>query len=242
MNKNYNFNDYDALPPENINAPHMPVIIVCDKSGSMAGVPIQNVNLSVNRFAADVCKDPKAAGLVDVAVMGFNETPAMEQEWRPITELREVNFTAGGGTNISAALDMAIQKLRERGHLYEDNGIEVKMPYIILITDGYGGDVTEVANLIKQRTADKKMQLWVLAVKGYDKATVAELTDGKRVFELVDEAGYDFSEFFNFMAVSVKAVSTSSPDQKIHINPEDNPMKKADSNLKVPDLDDWLNS
>ena len=147
MSKNFNFNDY-PIPPTHVNMPHMPVIILCDVSGSMGGTPIQNVNLSVNRFAADVCKDPKAAGLVDVAVMSFNEAPHIEQEFRPITELQPVQFSAGGGTDISSALEMAVQKLRERGHLYEDNGIEVKMPYIILITDGYGGDVTEIAKTI----------------------------------------------------------------------------------------------
>lgn len=239
MSKNFNFNDYDPIPPENINKPHMPVLILCDTSGSMSGAPIQNVNLSVNRFARDVCKDPKASGLVDVAVMSFNETPSIVQEFRPITELRAVEFSAGGGTNISAALEMAVQKLRERGHLYEDNGIEVKMPYIILITDGYGGDVTEIAKIINKRTADKKMQLWVLAVKGYHEETVAKLTDGKRVFELVNEDGYDFTEFFDFMAVSVKAVSTSSPDQQVHV---DSNVGQAGSNLRVPDLDAWLNS
>lgn len=238
MNNNYNFNDYD-LPPENVNMQHMPVAIVCDTSGSMSGIPIQNVNLSVNRFAADVCKDSKAAGLVDVAVISFNEEPAVVQGFRPITELQPVQFAASGGTNITAALELAIDKMRERCNLYDNNGIEIKMPYIILITDGYGGDVSEIAQIIKQRTADKKMQLWVLAVKGYDKETVAKLTDGKRVFELVDETGYDFTDFFDFMAISIKAVSTSSPDQRIHV---DNPLKKEDTNLKVPDLDDWLNS
>lgn len=238
MNRSFNFNDYD-LPPENINMQHMPVAIVCDTSGSMSGIPIQNVNLSVNRFTADVCKDSKAAGLVDVAVISFNETPTVVQGFRPITELQPVQFAAGGGTNITAALEMAISKIRERCNLYSENGIEIKMPYIILITDGYGGDVTEIARIIKQRTADKKMQLWVLAVKGYDKETVAKLTDGKRVFELVDEAGYDFTDFFDFMAISIKAVSTSSPDQRIHV---ENPLKNEDTNLKVPDLDDWLNS
>lgn len=132
MNRNYNFNDY---PPVNVNMQHMPVAIVCDTSGSMSGTPIQNVNLSVNRFTADVCKDPKAAGLVDVAVLSFNEEPTVVQGFRPITELQPVRFTAEGGTNIPAALDMAINKLRERCKLYEENGIEIKMPYIILITD-----------------------------------------------------------------------------------------------------------
>lgn len=236
---NYNYGDYEEVAPENINESHMPVLIAGDISGSMAGLPIQNVNKSINRFASDVCKDPKAAGRVDVAVIGFNDAPHIEQNWRPITEMNQVNFVAGGGTNISAALEKGVEMLRERGHLYEDVGIEVKMPYLILITDGYGGDVTEIAKVIKQRTADHKMKLWVLAVKGYDKRSVAQLTDGKRVFELVNEDGYDFSEFFDFMAVSVKAVSTSAPGQDTVSVKSD--IGREGSTCRVPDLDAWLN-
>lgn len=236
---NYNYGDYEEVAPENINESHMPVLIAGDISGSMSGLPIQNVNRSINRFATDVCKDSKAAGRVDVAVIGFNEAPHIEQNWRPITEMNQVNFTAGGGTNISAALEKGVEMLRERGHLYEDVGIEVKMPYLILITDGYGGDVTEISKIIKQRTIDKKMKLWVLAVKGYDKGTVAQLTDGKRVFELVNEDGYDFTEFFDFMAVSVKAVSTSSPGQDT-VSVKHN-IGREGSSCRVPDLDAWLN-
>lgn len=234
----YHFDNYDELPPENINNPHMPVLILCDISGSMYGQPIENLNRSVNRFRQDVCKDPKAAGIVDLCVIGFNDMPQVVQEWRPITQFHPVEFTADGGTNLAEALEMAVDKLRERGHLYEDNGIEVKMPYLILITDGYGGNIDQMAEVIRSRTAEKKMQLWVLAVKGYDKRTIAQLTDGKRVFELVDENGYDFTDFFNFMAISVKALSTRAPNQRVHV---DNPLEKTDTNLKVPDLDAWLN-
>lgn len=236
---NYNYGDYEEVAPENINESHMPVLIAGDISGSMAGLPIQNVNKSINRFASDVCKDPKAARRVDVAVIGFNDKPHIEQNWRPVTEMNQVNFIAGGGTNIPAALEKSVEMLRERGHLYEDVGIEVKMPYLILITDGYGGDVTEIAKVIKQRTADHKMKLWVLAVKGYDKKTVAQLTDGKRVFELVNEDGYDFTEFFDFMAVSVKAVSTSAPGQDTVSVKSD--IGREGSTCRVPDLDAWLN-
>lgn len=236
---NYNYGDYEEIAPIGVNEPHMPVLIAGDISGSMSGLPIQNVNKSINRFAADVCKDSKAARCVDVAIIGFNESPQIEQNWRPITEMNQVNFDAGGGTNISAALEKGVEMLRERGHLYEDVGIEVKMPYLILITDGYGGDVTEIAKVIKQRTDERKMKLWVLAVKGYDKGTVAQLTDGKRVFELVNEDGYDFTEFFDFMAVSVKAVSTSAPGQDT-VSVKSN-IGREGSNCRVPDLDAWLN-
>ena len=239
MVANYNYGDYEEVAPENINEPHMPVLIAADISGSMAGLPIQNLNKSVNRFASDVCKDPKAAGRVDVAVIAFNEAPHIEQNWRPITEMNPVNFVAGGGTNLSAALEKGVAMLRDRGHLYEDVGMDVKKPYLILISDGYGGDITEIAKVIKQRTADRKMLLWVLAVKGYDKHTVAQLTDGKRVFELVDEDGFDFTEFFDFMAVSIKAVSTSAPG-KDTVSVKSN-IGREGSSCRVPDLDAWLN-
>lgn len=236
---NYNFGDHEELAPENINKPHMPILIDVDRSGSMSGAAIQNANRSINRFAADICKDSKAASSVDVAVVSFNESAQIEQNWRPITEMKPVELVASGGTNLASALDMGVNMLRERANLYADAGIEVKMPYLILITDGYGGDVTEIAEVIKKRINDRKMKLWVLAVRGYDKATVAKLTDGKRVFELVDENGFDFSEFFDFMAVSVKAVSTSAPGQDT-VSVKHN-IGREGSTCRVPDLDAWLN-
>ncbi len=237
--ENSYYDDYEEVAPENINEPHMAIVLAADTSSSMSGLPIQNVNKSINRFSSDICKDPKAAGRVDVAVIGFNSSPYIEQNWRPVTEMNQVNFTAGGGTNISSALEKGVEMLRERCDMYYNAGMEVKVPYLILITDGYGGDVTEIAKVIKQRAAAHKMKLWVLGVKGYDKATVAKLTDGKRVFELVDENGFDFTEFFDFMAVSIKAVSTSAPGQST-VSVKSN-IGQEGSNCRVPDLDAWLN-
>lgn len=234
--REYDMGDYREV--SRINETRMPILILCDGSISMGGLPINNLNCSVNRFAKDICKDTKAAQCVDVAVVSFNDTPKLEQDWRPVTQMRPLELKASGGTNLSAALNDAVRMLRERGYYYEDMGMEVKMPYLILITDGYGGDVSETAELIRQRTADKKMKLWVLAVKGYDKETVAQLTGGKRVFELVDEEGFDFSEFFDFMAVSIKAVSTRAANERVNI--ESN-IGKEGSNCRVPDLDAWLN-
>ena len=242
MNTENNFfNDYEAMPPKSINEPHQPVLLLCDTSDSMTGVPIRNLVASVNRFAADITRTQDVGELVDVSVVGFNDKPYLVQDWRPANEMQPLELQAGGMTNLSAALEFSIAKLKERGHLYHKTGIDVKMPYLILITDGYGGDVTEVAKIIKQRTEERKMQLWILAVKGYDEKTVAVLSEGKRVFELVYEDGYDFSEFFNFMTVSIKAVSQSAPGERIKVSDEDNPLKKEDSNLKVPDLNSWLN-
>lgn len=236
---NYSFGPHTQLEPKSIHLPHMPLLLLADRSISTQGEAIANEVRSINRFAADVCKDPAAAAAVDIAVVSFNDSPRIEQNWRPITQMEPISLTAEGGTNLSSALELGVNMLRERANLYQDSGIEVKMPYLILLTDGYGGDVTGIAEVIRRRTEEHKMKLWVLAVKGYDEETIAKLTGGKRVFELVDESGFDFSEFFDFMAVSVKAVSTSAPGQD-SVSVKHN-IGREGSTCRVPDLDKWLN-
>ena len=239
MKMNFNFND-GPLPPRNVCEPHMPVVILIDNSGSMFGQAISNVEKSVNRFAADICKDPKAADRVDICVMSFNESVTVLQDWCPITEMRKVELSAGGGTNMSAALRKAVDKLRERGHLYENNGIEVRMPYLINLTDGMGDNIDQIAEEIRDRTNSKKMLPWFLGVNGYDKTTAGMITEGKRVFELTDENGYDFTDFFKVMEVSIKAVSTSAPGAKPVIKDEENPLNQKDCGVRVVNIDDWL--
>lgn len=239
-NYDYNFGDYNDLPAVNINEPHCLVLILADCSGSMKGLAIENLMKSINRFKADVCSDPKAAKRLDVAVLGFNHDTNVVQGWRPITQMEPVHFVADGGTNLNKALLEGVEMLRSRGHYYEDQDIELRLPMMVLISDGYGGDISEAAALIKQRTADKKMQLWALGAKGYDKETMAKLTDGKRVFELVDEDGYDFHEFFQVIAEVSKKRSTSAPGEKIKIDSTAGQVDKG-SNCRVPNFDEWLN-
>ena len=239
MGMNFNFND-GPLPPSNMCEPHMPVLILIDNSGSMSGPAISNVERSVNRFAADICKDPKAADRVDICVISFNDSANVIQDWCPITEMKKIELSAGGGTNMSAALRKAVDKLRERGHLYEDNGIEVRMPYLILLTDGMGDNIDLISEEIRDRTNSKKMLPWFLGVSGYDKTTAAKITEGKRVFELTDEKGFDFTDFFRVMEVSIKAVSTSAPGEKPVIKDEENPLNEENCGVKVVNIDDWL--
>lgn len=217
---NHNYNDYSELPLQSINEPHMPALLLLDNSGSLAyRNAIQHLNSAVNRFASDVCKDPKAAECVDVAVVSFNSEPTVVQNWCPITEMAPINLQASGGTDLNAALRLGNQMCRERAHLYEDVGTEVKTPWIILVTDGQAANITDIANEIKQRTAAGKMKLWVLAVGDADEKTLQELTNGgERLIFMEDGSSFDFSTFFNFMAVSIKAVSTSAPGERAKFN------------------------
>lgn len=216
---NYNYKDYDDQPMMSVNEIHMPVLLLLDRSYSMFGTAIQNLNSAVNRFSTDICKDSKAARCVDVAVVAFNGEVSTVQDWSPITQMGPINLQADGGTNLDGALRKANTMCRERAHLYEDAGIEVKTPWIILVTDGQAANIAEIANEIKQRTAAHKVKLWVLAVGDADEKTLDELTNGgERLIFMEDGANFDFNTFFDMMAVSIKAVSTSAPGEHVKLN------------------------
>ena len=114
------------------------------------------------------------------------------------------------------------------------------MPYLIMITDGMGDNIDKVAEELRHRTETRRVRPWFLGVKGYDRKTAAKITSGERVFELTDENGFDFTDFFKVMEVSIKAVSLSAPGERPVIKDEDNPLMKEDCGVKVVKLDDWL--
>lgn len=240
MNYDYDFND-GSLAPINVCEPHMPILFLVDISGSMAGLAIQNVERSINRFKADICKDEKLASVIEICIVTFNGEFQVVQNWRPLSQMKYVSFQAGGKTHMSVALEKSIEMLKKRGHVYNNEGIDVRMPYLVMFTDGKGDNIDAMAHLIKERTNDGKMQFWFMGVPGFDRETCAKLTGGKRALELKDEKGYDFSGFINLMEVAVKKVSTSAPGEKVYISPEENPLTKQDCSVKPADVNDWLN-
>ncbi|MBQ8589901.1 MAG: VWA domain-containing protein [Firmicutes bacterium] len=236
------FEEYRTSAVRNVNKPRLPIIMVLDKSGSMAdhgGIPMQNLLKSVNRFKQDVCMDPKAAECIDIAILAFDEEVYLVQDWCCIEDMTPVNITAEGGTDIAKGMNAAINMLRHKTREYDQAGIQSLVPHVILVTDGEDDGVDHVAKLIKKRESEGKMRMFTLAAPNYDKETIATLTQGERVLELTDPSGYDFSEFFDFMAISVKAVSTSAPGERVRINHN---IGRPGSSCRVPNLDKWLNA
>lgn len=243
MGMNFNFDDDRILPPENPCEAQMDVLFLLDKSASMSGLAIRNVEKSINRAKEDICKDPKAAAGVRVCVLAFNDEVEVVQNWCPITEMKPVELRAEGGTNLSGALSFAKDKIREDTNLLGEIGVpEIKKPYVIILSDGYGGNIDQNSAEYRERTRVGKMLPWFLGVPGYDKESAAKIMGERPIFELVDENGFDFTDFFDFMTVSIKAASTSAPGAKVHIKDEENPFKKENCNVKLAEInpDDWL--
>ena len=208
----------DAPKIVNASEPHMALLFLLDTSGSMNVLlpkrdcsAIEELTDALNRFKVEVCKDEHTKDILDVALIEFNDTHRVVQEFSPIEYMKPVELRAYGRTYISKALEVAVDMVTERSRFYRRSGSEPYKPWIVLISDGEPmDDVDEMAKKINTLVEENKLAFWSLAVGDADKNVLHKLS-GRRVLNL---EGYDFSGFLDWANKSMRAVSQSSPGEK----------------------------
>lgn len=224
---------FDDFAPQIVNAsePHMACLFLLDTSGSMQGEPIDELVSALNRFKIEVCEDKTTRDVLDVAIVEFNSTVNVVQEFVPIEYMEPVSLMARGGTDMNGGLRTAIDMIIERGRFYRRSGTQPYCPWIVMITDGYPNDsIDNVAEEILSLDQQDKLRLWSLAVKGADTKLLNKLGHGKRVLEL---EGYDFSKFFDWVNKSMRSISVSSPGEKAR-------GQELPDNVNKAIDDDWM--
>lgn len=215
-------NNFFEEAPQIVNASehHMALLFLVDTSGSMGAqipgtnsTPITELNRALNRFKAEVCKDEHTKDILDVAIVEFNEDYKVIQEFSPIEYMKPVELIAEGRTFMNGALEVAINMVTDRSRFYRRSGAEPYKPWIVLISDGAPMDasIDEMARRVNELVEEQKLAFWSLAVEGADMEVLHQLS-GKRVLKL---AGYDFSGFLDWANKSMRAVSQSSPGEKV---------------------------
>lgn len=196
------------------NEPHLACVLLLDTSGSMSGEPIESLNRGIRQFIEQTSMDEMAQKRVDVAVIAFDDEPRVEMDFTPVSQMEPVTLTAGGCTAMGAAIQMAIDKVKERSRFYASLGTQCFKPWIFMITDGAPtDDITAAAARIREEESKGthgKLKFFALGVNGYDKETLFSLT--KRVMELENT---DFSGIFNWMSESMCAISVSRVGENV---------------------------
>lgn len=224
----------DAMPTSTIaspNEPHLACVLLVDTSSSMEGEAIRSLNEGINNFKNQVSMDEIAKKRIDVAIIQFNSGVQLVQDFVPIAEMKSVNLVANGLTAMGAALNYAIDKAKERNHLYASMGTPCFKPWIFMITDGLPTDEVDSAisriRQEEQKGTFGKLKVIALGVGNYDKETLFKVT--KRVLELRD---VNFSTIFDWMAESMIAISVS------RVNDEAMPARLPENARKAdPDRD-----
>ncbi len=216
---------FNEVPGGGISAPgeaHMACVLLLDTSGSMVGDPINSLNKAINDFKEQTSMDELAQKRVDIAIIEFNDTARVVQEFTPLSLMQPVTLSATGCTAMGAGIELAIDKVKERNRFYASMGTPCYKPWIFMITDGAPTD--DISNA-RQRIIDEeskgthgKLKFWAVGVPGYSKDTLTSLT--KRCIAL-DEA--NFKGIFDWLSESMVTISVSRVDENPQLSnlPED---------------------
>lgn len=203
-----------------INNPN-PRIAIClclDTSGSMAGAPIEALNRGVRLFYDSIKQDMIASGVAEIAVVTFGSGGVhCHADFTSVASVSRVpSFSAGGGTPMGEAVNMALDKLAKRRREYSKSGVEFYKPWLVLMTDGMNTGSREEMKRARQRVDDlcTSANLDFLPVgvgSGVNMEQLASFSAGHQPMKL---RGLSFREFFAWLSRSVSRVSCSMPGQE----------------------------
>jgi uncharacterized protein YegL len=193
-----------ALNPD----PRVACVLILDTSGSMAGEKITQLNAGLVTLRADLDNDERARRQVEIAIVEFNSSVRVVQDFVTVEHFQPPRLTASGGTDLAGGVHQALDLLRRRKKQYDDNDVPCYRPWAFLITDGEvnTAQAQQVAVRIREDTGQKRVALFVVGVQGANEASLRQIVAEPRML-----SGVKFQELFSWLSTSLKSVSQSTP-------------------------------
>ena len=194
-----------------------PCVLVLDVSGSMAGMPIEQLNAGLKTLEAQLKANPMTALRVQLLVIlvGGNDEAKVEHEWCDAIDFETPVLEANGTTPLGKGMALALRRVDDQKRAYDANGVSSTRPWILLISDGEPTDLDweQVAEQCLTAEANKKVTIYPI---GTDSANFDALNrfskNGAKKLE-----GLNFNELFVWLSRSMTAVSSSAPGQKVQL-------------------------
>lgn len=234
MNSKQNTDESKLLIGENptLEEPRLVLVFLVDTSGSMnKNNAIDKFTNALNNFIKQATKDLIFARRVDVAVIEFNSTIRMLQEFTPLSKMQGIFLKADGLTNMGQGVNIAIDMVKERVRLYQEQKVKYYKPGIVMFTDGKPTDILNSAiERLRVEELNRQLIFLVIGTPGCDMQTLMQLT--KICIEL------DFKEYdgiFSWIQEDIKRLSNSPGDRPV-------PVDEPPQDLRVINdwLDDWI--
>ena len=194
--------------------PRCACVLLLDTSGSMYGPPIQALNMGVSAFKDELEGDPLASLRVETAIVSFDSSVELVQDFATVDSLNTPELHPGGGTAMASGVNFAIDRVEERKQSYREAGISYYRPWIVLITDGASGEPMDAASeRVRQAEEAKQLAFFAVGVEGADMAELNRLAP-RGAMPL---NGLAFKEFFVWLSSSMTRVSSSRVDDEISL-------------------------
>jgi hypothetical protein len=120
------------------------VVILVDKSGSMAGDKIALAKQAAGG-AADELREDDRLGVVAFDLQSYWVAPLMRAEEKEKIRSLLSDLVAGGGTNIYPALELAQAALRD---------VDANIKHVILVSDGFNQTVEDFKGLVEKMAGE----------------------------------------------------------------------------------------
>lgn len=214
----YEFNEVEPSPDAGANH-RVPCAVALDTSASMSGRSIRQLNEAIRDFKRDLLDDDRAAQSVELALVTFDSSVDVIQDFVAADSFQPPNLTAGGSTNMGEGVLRAADLIESRKDHYRKQGLTYNRPWIWVMTDGRpNGNRFEAAKqTIKNAEEDERFLFFAAGTGGANHSKLRELAhDPQRVIEM---KGQRFAQFFKFVSDSLKRSSRSRPGEQLALPP-----------------------
>jgi len=195
--------------------PRCPCVLLLDTSGSMAGMPIAQLNDGVRTFRQELLQDPLATKRVEVAIVTFGPV-SVETDFHTVPNFHPRELETTGDTPMGEAIMTGIDMITRRKKEYKENGIAYYKPWIILITDGAPTDEwAKAAAAVRTGEDNKSFAFFAIGVENANMDVLKKIS----VRAPLKLRGLMFREFFIWLSASMKMVSAKTPGSAINLLP-----------------------
>ena len=182
------------------------VLVVCDHSTSMSGPKIAELNMARDALIAALA-DPENKDGFRVSVIDFNDRADRLAFAEPAGSLRVPPSIASGGTSFSAALQEALDVVRDFSALPNADGWSYLRPVILFLSDGQSSVDDDLL-----RTVAEEVQIIAIAYgRDADQRTLGRIaSDGT-----VQVVGTDGDELRKFLAAVGQTMSETLQGSRV---------------------------
>lgn len=195
----------------------IPICLVLDVSGSMAGPPIDELQAGVDLFFKAIREDDVAQYAAEIAIVTFGGGVQKKLDFLAVGRQQVPDLYADGDTPMGEAVLMALDLLEARKSEYRNAGVDYFQPWMVVMTDGQPTDSIDLASTrIRGLVQSKKLTVFPIAIgEGADIGQLSRLSPTRPPLRL---QGLNFREFFLWLSRSVSRVSQSTPGESVTLD------------------------